>query len=175
MSVPASELGSHTIDTDPGLIPPDADAAAKVAGKSPTQLALARFRKDRLSMTSFVIVVLYTLLAIAAPFLVHWGVLDPYSIHNSNKILDINLGSVPRGSFGGVSWDHPLGIEPGTGRDVMSRLILGITYSLTISISATIITESLIRRIRSRETDNLTDKMLSVMRNAFGGHAMKKE
>ncbi|WP_047495610.1 phosphogluconate dehydrogenase (NAD(+)-dependent, decarboxylating) [Terriglobus sp. TAA 43] len=47
--------------------------------------------------------------------------------------------------------------------------------AIDLNVSAPIITESLIRRIRSRETDNLTDKMLSVMRNAFGGHAMKKE
>jgi 6-phosphogluconate dehydrogenase len=37
-----------------------------------------------------------------------------------------------------------------------------------------VITESLIRRIRSREDDNFTDRMLSVMRNEFGGHAVKK-
>ncbi|SDE84099.1 phosphogluconate dehydrogenase (NAD(+)-dependent, decarboxylating) [Terriglobus roseus] len=47
--------------------------------------------------------------------------------------------------------------------------------AIDLNVSAPVITESLIRRIRSRETDNLTDKMLSVMRNAFGGHAMKKE
>jgi 6-phosphogluconate dehydrogenase len=47
--------------------------------------------------------------------------------------------------------------------------------AIDLNISAPVITESLIRRIRSREEDNLTDRMLSVMRNAFGGHAMKKE
>jgi 6-phosphogluconate dehydrogenase len=47
--------------------------------------------------------------------------------------------------------------------------------AIDLNVSAPVITESLIRRIRSREQDNLTDKMLSVMRNAFGGHAMKKE
>ena len=47
--------------------------------------------------------------------------------------------------------------------------------AIDLNISAPIITESLIRRIRSREDNNLTDRMLSVMRNAFGGHAMKKE
>jgi 6-phosphogluconate dehydrogenase len=47
--------------------------------------------------------------------------------------------------------------------------------AIDLNVSAPVITESLIRRIRSRETDNLTDKMLSVMRNAFGGHAMKTE
>ena len=47
--------------------------------------------------------------------------------------------------------------------------------AIDLNVSAPIITESLIRRIRSREENNLTDRMLSVMRNAFGGHAMKKE
>ena len=47
--------------------------------------------------------------------------------------------------------------------------------AIDLNVSAPVITESLIRRIRSREENNLTDRMLSVMRNAFGGHAMKKE
>ena len=47
--------------------------------------------------------------------------------------------------------------------------------AIDLNISAPVITESLIRRIRSREDNNLTDRMLSVMRNAFGGHAVKKE
>jgi 6-phosphogluconate dehydrogenase len=47
--------------------------------------------------------------------------------------------------------------------------------AIDLNISAPVITESLIRRLRSRESDNLTDRMLSVMRNAFGGHAMKTE
>jgi len=38
-----------------------------------------------------------------------------------------------------------------------------------------VITESLLRRIRSREENNFTDRMLSIMRNQFGGHEMKKE
>ncbi len=47
--------------------------------------------------------------------------------------------------------------------------------AIDLNVSAPVITESLIRRLRSREENNLTDRMLSVMRNAFGGHAMKKE
>jgi 6-phosphogluconate dehydrogenase len=43
-----------------------------------------------------------------------------------------------------------------------------------LNVSAPVITESLIRRIRSREENNFTDRMLSIMRNAFGGHAVKK-
>ncbi len=47
--------------------------------------------------------------------------------------------------------------------------------AIDLNVSAPVITESLIRRLRSREENNMTDRMLSVMRGAFGGHAVKKE
>jgi 6-phosphogluconate dehydrogenase len=47
--------------------------------------------------------------------------------------------------------------------------------AIDLNVSAPIITESLIRRIRSREENNFTDRMLAIMRNAFGGHAVKKD
>ena len=109
----------------------------KVAGRSPRQLAVARFRKDKLSMASLVVVILYVIMGLAAPFLVKFGVLDPYGFHTN--LLDIEQGSIPKGSFGGITADHWLGVEPGTGRDVASRLILGITLSLSIALSATLI------------------------------------
>jgi peptide/nickel transport system permease protein len=110
-----------------------------IAGLSPTQLAVKRFRRDKLSMISFTIVALYILAAIAAPFLVKFGVLDYKSYNNSPKFLNIELGGIPKGQFGGISWDHPLGLEPGTGRDVLARLWYGITFSLAIALSATLI------------------------------------
>jgi 6-phosphogluconate dehydrogenase len=45
--------------------------------------------------------------------------------------------------------------------------------AIDLNISAPVITESLIRRLRSREQNNFTDRMISVMRNEFGGHAIK--
>ena len=47
--------------------------------------------------------------------------------------------------------------------------------AIDLNVSAPVITESLIRRIRSREENNFTDRMLSIMRNEFGGHAVKKD
>ncbi len=46
--------------------------------------------------------------------------------------------------------------------------------AIDLNVSAPVITESVIRRIRSREENNFTDRMLAIMRNAFGGHAVKK-
>lgn len=47
--------------------------------------------------------------------------------------------------------------------------------AIDLNVSAPVITESLIRRIRSREENNFTDRMLAIQRNAFGGHAVKKD
>jgi 6-phosphogluconate dehydrogenase len=46
--------------------------------------------------------------------------------------------------------------------------------AIDLNVSAPVITESLIRRLRSREENNFTDRMISIMRNEFGGHAIKK-
>ena len=50
-----------------------------------------------------------------------------------------------------------------------------VMEAIDLNVSAPVITESLMRRIRSREQNNFTDRMLAVMRNEFGGHAVKKD
>jgi peptide/nickel transport system permease protein len=134
MTIPASELDSHAT-----AIPSDlAEGEKKVVGRSPTQLAVARFRKDKLSMTAFAICLVYAVCGIAAPILVKLGVLKTEEFHQD--LLNVALGGIPKGSLGGISWSHPLGVEPGTGRDVLSRIALGTTYSLTIALTACVLT-----------------------------------
>jgi 6-phosphogluconate dehydrogenase len=50
-----------------------------------------------------------------------------------------------------------------------------VQEAIDLDVSAPVITESLIRRLRSREAAPYADKLLAVMRKAFGGHAIKKE
>ena len=50
-----------------------------------------------------------------------------------------------------------------------------VIEAIDLNVSAPIITESLMRRIRSREENNFTDRMLAIMRNSFGGHAVRKD
>lgn len=47
--------------------------------------------------------------------------------------------------------------------------------AIDLDVTAPIITMSLQRRIRSREQEPFSDKLLAAMRNKFGGHAVKKE
>ena len=47
--------------------------------------------------------------------------------------------------------------------------------AIDLNVSAPIITLSLDRRIRSREEEPFSDKLLSALRHEFGGHEVKKE
>jgi len=132
MSLPESQL--ERLETS---VPIDVEDPERVLGKSQTQLAIGRFRRDKLSMVAFVVVATYVIMALAAPILVKVGVIDPLKFHQN--LLDVNLGSIPSGKWGGISKDHLLGVEPGTGRDVMSRLWYGITFSLTIALAASLL------------------------------------
>ena len=50
-----------------------------------------------------------------------------------------------------------------------------VNEAIDLDVPAPVITLSLLERLRSRETDSFADKLLSAMRNEFGGHAIKKE
>jgi 6-phosphogluconate dehydrogenase len=65
------------------------------------------------------------------------------------------------------------GIEPfvqdsGEGRWMVAEAIAE-------DVSAPVITLALLERLRSREKDSFSDKMLAVMRNKFGGHKVERE
>lgn len=47
--------------------------------------------------------------------------------------------------------------------------------AIDLGVSAPVITQALQRRLRSREEEPFADKLLAAMRQAFGGHAVKKE
>jgi peptide/nickel transport system permease protein len=131
MSLPESQL--EVIEP----IDPKITATGVIAGQSPTQLALGRFRRDRLSMISFWIVMFYVAAGVVSPILVKVGVSKPLA--TDQKLLNIDLGGVPSGAWGGTSWHHLLGVEPRTGTDFLSRLSYGITFSLTIALCATLV------------------------------------
>ncbi len=50
-----------------------------------------------------------------------------------------------------------------------------VDEAIALNVPAPVITQSLIERLRSRDKDSFADKLLSAMRNEFGGHEIKKE
>jgi len=109
---------------------------ATVAGRTPRQLAWARFRRDRIAVASMWVVVFFIVVAIFAPVIVKLLGVDPYELDRDS----LNDFGLPKGRFGGMSWDHPLGVEPGTGRDILGRLIYGSRVSLLVGVIGTVLT-----------------------------------
>lgn len=108
-----------------------------IIGRSLREIAWLRLRRDKVAMTSLVVLLFIVFIAAFGPLICKLMGLDPYSF-NSNLISD--NGGLPNGKLGGVSLAHPLGVEPLTGRDIFARLLYGSRISLLIAGSATVIT-----------------------------------
>jgi ABC-type dipeptide/oligopeptide/nickel transport system permease subunit len=87
-------------------------------------------------MASLTVIILIFLAALFAPLITRALGVDPYE---PNTELLSQDGGLPLGRWGGISADHPLGIEPLIGRDILARLLYGARISLTIAFSATVI------------------------------------
>ncbi|GAA2147423.1 ABC transporter permease [Kitasatospora kazusensis] len=94
-----------------------------------------RLRADRAALAALVAVALLVLIAAAAPLICALEGQNATTFHNS--LIDSATGGVPIGPFGGASGAHWLGVEPGTGRDVLARLVTGAQVSLAVSLGAT--------------------------------------
>ena len=123
---------------------------------------------------------------------IEYGLMQAYaegfSILRAKEPLHLDLGQISQiWQYGSVirSWLLDLtadalsknptleGMEPWVADSGEGRWT--VKEAIDLNISAPVITESLIRRLRSREENNFTDRMLAVMRNEFGGHAVKKD
>jgi peptide/nickel transport system permease protein len=124
------------------VFPPSADATPDgalagvsrkdIEGRSLGQIAWMRLRRDKVAIVGGVVVVLLILVAIIGPHLVQNP--DTYNASLINPTF-----SRPNGPFGGISLAHPLGVEPVTGRDMLSRIVNGAQVSLLIAFLATVL------------------------------------
>ena len=110
--------------------------ARPIEGLSLGRIAWRRLRRDKIAMAGGIIVVLLILVAVIGPHVVQ----NPDAFHQN--LIDPTF-SRPKGAFGGISLDHPLGVEPVNGRDVLSRIVNGAQYSLLIAFLATFLAVAL--------------------------------
>ena len=103
-----------------------------IEGRSLGQIAWLRLRRDKVAIAGGVIVLLLVLIALIGPFFVQ----NP-NLYHANLINP--TFSRPNGPFGGISVAHPFGVEPVTGRDMLSRTVIGARYSLLIGFLATML------------------------------------
>lgn len=122
---------------------PTPEAAAKglpkkdIQGRSLGRIAWTRLKRDKVAMAGGVVVLLIIIMALAAPLLVDWFGYPPDEEHQ--EFIDPTLQSVNLPNNGVFSSDFILGLEPGNGRDIFSRIVYGAQVSLLIGFLATMV------------------------------------
>ncbi|MEU1373355.1 ABC transporter permease [Streptomyces triculaminicus] len=96
-----------------------------------------RLRTRKSALAAAAVLGLLVLLAVAAPLLATLEGQDPNAYHDT--LVDSARGGVPFGDLGGISAEHWLGVEPGTGRDLFVRLLYGARVSLLVAVGATLV------------------------------------
>ncbi|SNY50237.1 ABC transporter permease [Paractinoplanes atraurantiacus] len=129
-----AELSRTPASTDP-MTAAAGDHEKKVTTrrKSPTQIALARLRKDKVAVICASIFIFFVLIAIFAPLLAKLEGQSPTEYHQ-DLIDQYGYPTIAPNS------EHWFGVEPRLGRDLFARFVYGARPSLIVAGSVTIIT-----------------------------------
>jgi ABC-type dipeptide/oligopeptide/nickel transport system permease subunit len=121
----------------------EAPEGQKLAGRSPTQIAFERLRKDKTAIVCSIIVFLLVVAALLAPWICKAMKIYPTTAsapYNASDVLDFTTGLPTNGPPNGGFWAaHPLGLAPTTGVDNLARLLYGLRTDLLIAVTATVL------------------------------------
>ena len=134
MAAPLEPLGPSDLSGAPRVLTEDADK--RIQGRSLGEIAWLHLKRDKWALAGGVVIILLVLAAIASVFLNSAGVIDPDSYHAN--LIDATFGR-PKSGFGGISLAHPLGVDPGNGRDLLARVLVGSQFSLLIAAGSTLL------------------------------------
>ena len=114
----------------------NASNAGQIVSRSPRQIAWMRFKRNKVGMVAAGVSVTVIALSIFAPLVTKILGVDPDTLN-----LDVlDSAGVPTLPNGGISIDHPLGLTPGTGRDLLANLLYGSRISFMVAILTTSLT-----------------------------------
>lgn len=107
-----------------------------VALRTPQQIAWARFRRNKTGIASGIAVIFFLFLAYGAPIVTRL-----FGVSSTDIYLEgLDDQGMPTGFGGGMSWQHPFGLEPGAGRDVFAMLLYGSRISFSVAIITSVST-----------------------------------
>lgn len=107
----------------------------QIEGRSLTQIAWGRLRRDKVALAGGCFIIFLIVVALLAPLIVKITGGPPNEFHQD--LMNPAIPDLPAGDFGGMSWEHPMGLETVNGRDIFSRVLYGARISLLIAILAT--------------------------------------
>jgi ABC-type dipeptide/oligopeptide/nickel transport system permease subunit len=114
-----------------------------VAGRSPTRIALARLRSDKVATVSAAAVLLLVLLALLAPVITSAMGVYATTTHPDaplpSEVLSYDGFPAVGPPYHEWTWEHPLGLAPRTGVDNLARLLYGLRTSLAVATVATVL------------------------------------
>ena len=111
-------------------------SGAAIEGRSLGQIAWMRLRRDKVAIGGGIFILFLIVVALVGPLLVQ----NP-TVYHANLINP--TFSRPNGTLGGISSAHWFGVEPVTGRDVLSRIVNGARVSMLIAFLATALAVSI--------------------------------
>lgn len=110
-----------------------ASVSVEIAGRSPRQIAWSRFRGNKVGMVAAGISIFLLSASLFAPIVCRILGINPNDLN-----LDVlNSSGIPTGAAARYSTQHPLGLIPGTGRDLLAQLLYGSRISFMIAIVTT--------------------------------------
>ena len=113
-----------------------ATKAGEITSRSPRQIAWMRFKRNKVGMVAAWVSVIILMLSLFAPLVCKVLGINPDELN-----LDlIDSSGIPTLPNGGISLEHPLGLTPGIGRDLLANLLYGSRISFTVAILTTSMT-----------------------------------
>ncbi|WP_018656451.1 ABC transporter permease [Actinomadura flavalba] len=136
MTAPIEVTGSEA-EAQPDAVLKGVDRKA-IQGRSLGQIAWMRLKRDKIAISSAVFLVVLIIVSLPGVTGLITGLVGGSPNKFNMPLVDATLGG-PIGKLGGMSLDHPFGVEPINGRDLFSRILYGARVSLLIGVLATLV------------------------------------
>ncbi len=107
-----------------------------IVQRTQRQIAWGRFKRNKVGVASGVVSLFFAALAILAPVITRLLRLSSTDTYPQA----LNQFAMPIGRWGGMSMTHPLGVEPGAGRDLLSLMLYGSRLSFSIGVLSSVAT-----------------------------------
>ncbi len=102
---------------------------APIIQRTQRQIAWKRFKRNKVGVFSALVAIFFIAAAFLAPVITYLlGLQDQATYPKA-----LNEFAMPIGASGGMSLTHPLGVEPGAGRDLLTLMLYGSRLSFTVA------------------------------------------